>query len=249
MKLGILADIHGNSIALEAVLEDARRRGVEQFVDLGDVLYGPLEPGRTFELLGTVDLIGGVRGNQDRLICDATAQTRRTNATLDFVINDLGPEPLDWLRTLPLTMAIGKDILLCHGSPTSDTTYLLENVVSGRPFVRPEAEIASELGDAMRWPVILCGHTHIPRLVQLRNGPLILNPGSIGLPAYDDDSPVPHFIEAFSPHACYAVLEHSSNGWTASFHRVPYDWRAAAAKARELRRPDWAQGIEFGRME
>jgi diadenosine tetraphosphatase ApaH/serine/threonine PP2A family protein phosphatase len=139
--------------------------------------------------------------------------------------------------------------LLCHGSPSSDTTYLLEDVSHGRPLVRPDSEIRRDLGDSARFPVVLCGHTHVPRLVQLgAAGPLILNPGSIGLPAYDDDTPIPHFMETFSPHASYAVLEKRSRGWSASFHRVPYDSTAAANRARELGRNDWAQGIQFGRM-
>jgi len=86
------------------------------------------------------------------------------------------------LRGLPQTAVVGNEVLLCHGSPASDTTYLLENVSSGRPVVRPEAEIVDELGEYAKSPVILCGHTHVPRLVQLRSGTLILNPGSIGLP-------------------------------------------------------------------
>ena len=256
-RLGILADIHANSRALEAVLDDAARRGIRQFVDLGDVLYGPLEPRRTYDLLKTVDIVAQVSGNQDRLIRDASADGR--SKTLDFVLDDLGwlpsgnrticSEPIEWLRTLPQTAVVDGAILLCHGSPSSDTTYLLEDVSSGRPLVRPESAILEELGDAVSWPVILCGHTHVPRLVQLRDGPLILNPGSVGLPAYDDEAPAPHFMETFSPHACYAVLEKSSKGWTAAFYRIPYDWHAAAARARQLNRPDWAQGIEFGRME
>ena len=249
MQLGVLADIHGNSRALEAVLEDANRRGIRQFVDLGDVLYGPLEPLRTYALLRTVDLVAQVSGNQDRFVRDADDIARSKNATVDFVVNELGREPVEWLRTLPQTAVVGDEILLCHGSPSSDTTYLLEDVSNGRPMVRPEAEIVRDLGDAVRWPIVLCGHTHVPRLVQVRNGPLILNPGSVGLPAYDDDAPVPHFMETFSPHACYAVIEKTARGWTASFHRVPYDWNAAANRARELGRRDWAQGIEFGRME
>lgn len=249
MQLGILADIHGNSRALEAVLDDAARRGVRQFVDLGDVLYGPMEPRRTWEILKSVNLAAQVSGNQDRFVRDATAGTRAGNPTVDFVVNDLGEEPIAWLRMLPQTAVVAGEILLCHGSPSSDTTYLLEDVSGGRPQVRPEADILKDLGDDVNWSVILCGHTHVPRLVQLRNGPLILNPGSIGLPAYDDDAPVPHFMETFSPHASYAVLEKFAQGWTASFHRVPYDWHAAAQRARELDRPDWARGIEFGRME
>ena len=249
MQLGILADIHGNSRALEAVLDDAARRGISQFVDLGDILYGPMEPRRTWEILKTVNHIAQVSGNQDRFVRDATTETRAKNPTLDFVVADLGEEPLEWLRTLPHTAVVANEILLCHGSPSSDTTYLLEDVSSGRPLVRPEAGIVKDLGESVKWPVILCGHTHVPRLVKLRNGPLILNPGSIGLPAYDDDAPVPHFMETFSPHACYGVLEKFAKGWSASFHRVPYDWHAASDRARQLNRPDWARGIEFGRMD
>ena len=246
MQLGILADIHGNSRALEAVLEDAHHRGIRQFVDLGDVLYGPLEPRQTYDIIQSVNLIAQVSGNQDRLIREAQ---KGANPTLDFVLDDLGPGPIAWLSKLPQTVVLENEILLCHGTPASDTTYLLENVSNGKPYVRSEEEIANHLGHAINVPLVLCGHTHIPRLIQLKNGPLVLNPGSIGLPAYDDDAPIPHVMETFSPHACYAVIEKFAKGWTASFHRVPYDWQAAAARAHELGRPDWAQGLEFGRMK
>jgi len=64
------------------------------------------------------------------------------------------------------------------------------------------------------------------------------------LPAYDDDAPVPHVMESFSPHARYATME----GSTISFHHVEYDWNTAARKASELGREDWARGIATGRM-
>jgi diadenosine tetraphosphatase ApaH/serine/threonine PP2A family protein phosphatase len=236
---GILADIHGNAWALEAVLRDAARRGVVEFVDLGDVLYGPLAPRRTYELLRGVNLVAQVKGNQDRFIVDGAP----ANPTLDFVRADLGPEPVAWLASLPAGTVFG-DWLLCHGSPASDTAYLLEDVSTGHPRVRGESEIRALLGDeTARW--ILCGHTHVARLVSLAStGQTILNPGSVGLPAYDDDAPVPHFMESFSPHACYATVDRG----VVSFHRVPYDWGAAAARARELGREDWARGIAAGRM-
>ena len=245
MQLAILADIHGNSRALEAVLEDAHRRGLTEFVDLGDILSGPLEPRKTFDMLKQVRLVAQVSGNQDRAIVEASHPA----PTRDFLKADLGPELIEWLSKLPLTALVADEILLCHGSPASDTTYLLEDVASGRPQVRPDADILADLGEAAQWPVILCGHTHVPRVVQLENGPLLLNPGSIGLPAYDHDAPVPHFMETFSPHASYAVLEKTKRGWSASFHRIPYDHHGAAARARDLNRLDWAQGIEFGRMK
>lgn len=235
--IGFLADIHGNAWALEAVLADARRRRVSEFVNLGDVLYGPLAPRRTFELLTEINLVAQVRGNQDRLILDGPE-----NPTLDWVRCDLGEGPLRWLADLPL-VATYQNWLLCHGSPASDTCYLLEDVSGGLPRVRTEREIENLLqGNKARW--IGCGHTHVQRLVRLNSGKTVVNPGSVGLPAYDEEVPVPHVIESFSPHARYASVEDT----TVSFHLVEYDWNTAARKATELGRPDWARGIATGRM-
>lgn len=232
-----MGDIHGNAWALEAVISDAHRRGVSEFVDLGDVLYGPLAPRKTFELLRQIKLVAQVRGNQDRLILDGPR-----NSTLDWVRNDLGQQPLDWLAALP-PIAMHQDWLLCHGSPSSDTVYLLEDVSAGFARVRSESEIEDLLGNThARW--VLCGHTHVQRMVRLTSGQTIVNPGSVGVPAYDDAAPVRHVMESFSPHARYAIIEDSA----VSFLHVEYDWATAAMKARELGREDWARGIATGRM-
>ena len=63
------------------------------------------------------------------------------------------------------------------------------------------------------FPVILCGHTHIPRAVRLADGRLIVNPGSVGCPGYDDDEPVSHKVETGSPDACYAILSKVGGRW------------------------------------
>jgi diadenosine tetraphosphatase ApaH/serine/threonine PP2A family protein phosphatase len=96
--------------------------------------------------------------------------------------------------------------------------------------------------------VIVCGHTHIPRLVRLANGQTIVNPGSVGLAAYSDDTPVPHAIENYSPDASHAILEKTETGWDATFRNVPYDTREASRTAAELRRSDWAHQIATGRV-
>ena len=186
-----------------------RRRGADVLLNLGDVLCGPLEPRATFERLRNEGVLLTVRGNQDRQIYDASEQDRRGNPTLNFAIEDLGEEAIQWLRSIPETAAFENEIFLCHGTPSSDETYLLEDVASGRPLLKPEEEIVRLLGDVPH-PVILCGHTHIPRLVRLASGQIILNPGSVGLPAYSDDQPNPHAMENYSPHASYAILTKSS---------------------------------------
>ncbi len=235
--LGVISDIHGNVWALEAVIADARLRGATEFVDLGDVLYGPLAPRKTFELLHRIKLVAQVRGNQDRLVVDG-----RGNPTLDWVRRDLGREPIDWLASLPPLASHG-DWLLCHGSPSSDTVYLLEDVRAGYARLREQKEIRNLL-EGTQAPRICCGHTHLQRLVRLSSGQTIVNPGSVGLPAYEDDMPVRHVVESCSPHARYATIE----GSTVSFHQVEYDWTAAAARARELGRDDCARGIAAGWM-
>ncbi len=234
MRVAVLADIHANVWALEAVLADVRKRGCDAVWNLGDILHGALKPRATYELLRAEDVALTIRGNQDRELDD-------------WMIRDLGAEAVDWLRGLPATVVFEDEVLLCHGSPTDDCCYLLEDVSSGHPVVREDGEIVGLLGGASK-PVIVCGHTHIPRLVRLANGQMIVNPGSVGLAAYSDALPVPHAMETYSPDASYAILEKTPAGWDVTFRRVPYDTREAVRTAAELGRSDWAYQITTGRV-
>jgi diadenosine tetraphosphatase ApaH/serine/threonine PP2A family protein phosphatase len=215
--------------------------------NLGDILYGALKPRATYDRLRAAGDLLTIRGNQDRQIYEATEQARRDNPTLDYVVKDLDAEPIEWLATLPPTAIFEEEIFLCHGTPASDETYLLEDVTSGRPMIRPEAEIM-RLVRSTRHPVIVCGHTHIPRLVSLANGQIIVNPGSVGLPAYSDDAPVAHAMETYSPHASYAILTKAGVTWDVSFRKVPYDFVPASQCAASLARNDWARAIATGRV-
>jgi putative phosphoesterase len=246
-RLAILADIHANVWALDAVLAHAKKSGIDAFVNLGDTLYGPLKPHATYERLLHENVLATIQGNQDRLIFEAGERDLASIPTLAYVIRDLGEEPIRWLSELPKTAVVENDIFLCHGTPGSDTIYLLEDIMEGLPEVRSEGAIR-ELLQGVHQNVILCGHTHIPRVVELSTGQLIVNPGSIGVPAYDDIDPVRYRMQTFSPHACYAILEKNSAGWNVSLERVAYDHQAAAEYARSLGRDDWSRGIATGRM-
>jgi hypothetical protein len=109
------------------------------------------------------------------------------------------------------------------------------------------AEVLQRAGDAQA-SLILCGHTHVPRSVLLDDGRLIVNPGSVGLQAYDDDLPYPHKAENGSPHARYAIVERTAGGWAVEHYAVAYDWNAAAEVAQRHGRPDWATALRTGRM-
>ena len=234
MRIAVLADIHANVWALEAVLADVRKQGCDAVWNLGDILNGALRPRATYELLRGAGIALTISGNQDRELDD-------------WMIRDIGVEALGWLRGLPATAVFEDEVLLCHGSPADDTCYLLEDVSCGHPVVREDGEIFALLGGASQ-AVIVCGHTHIPRLVRLANGQTIVNPGSVGVAAYQDDSPVPHVMENYSPDASYAILEKTAAGWDVTFRKVPYDTREAARTAAELGRSDWAYQIATGRV-
>jgi diadenosine tetraphosphatase ApaH/serine/threonine PP2A family protein phosphatase len=195
--------------------------------------------------LQTIDAVT-IQGNQDRDIYQATAARMEKNPTLAYVINDLGPGPIDWLRSLPQTQTLADEIFACHGSPRSDMVYLLEDVMHGFPVVKAEEAIQKEL-DGFAFPVILCGHTHMPRVVQLSSGSLVINPGSVGVPAYDDDLPTYHAMENYSSLASYAIVEKREGGWRVDLLKVPYEHALAAEQARRQGRDDWARWIATGR--
>ena len=245
MRIAALSDIHSNVFALEAVVRDARQRGAELMLNLGDVLYGPIAPRATYDLLGEHEFVT-IRGNQDRQIYEATTEEIDSNPTLRFVFNELGETPINWMKTLPVDRQINDDIYLCHGTPTNDMVYLLENVETGRAHLRSDSEIIELLGGQSS-EIVVCGHTHIPRTVALDSGQLVVNPGSVGLPAYTDDEPVFHSMENFCPHASYAIIEEGVSGWTVQQVKVSYDYQKAAKEAANRQREDWAHFLTTGR--
>jgi predicted phosphodiesterase len=246
LKFALLSDIHGNLWALSAVLDDAKRRGITQFINLGDILYGPLKPLETYTLLKTLDVIT-IQGNEDRIVYEFDQSGGETHPTLAYMLQELGKEPVEWLASLPQTTVIADEVFACHGTPSSDLVYLLEDVSSGLPTVREEAAILSHL-EGINYPVILCGHSHIPRFVQLSSGQLIINPGSVGVPAYDDDVPNYHVMQNYSPFASYGVLEKQNDAWHFELLKIPYDVHAAIQQAQHQGREDWAYWVRTGRV-
>ncbi|WNZ58074.1 metallophosphoesterase family protein [Microbulbifer sp. EKSA008] len=246
MRIAVLSDIHSNIYALDAIVADLKKRGADLTVNLGDILYGPIAPRLTYERLMEQGYTT-IRGNQDRQIYEATPTEIESNPTLQFILKDLGVEPLLWMKQLPPSLQITDEVFLCHGTPSSDLIYLLEDTSSGRPQIRSNHEILNLLGKIPS-KVILCGHTHQPRCISVSSGQLVLNPGSAGLPAYTDSEPQPHIMETFSPHASYALIERSKNGaWSAEFFKVSYDTDKAARAAIAQGRDDWGFYLSTGR--
>ncbi|MGV3553144.1 metallophosphoesterase family protein [Rhizobium sp.] len=245
MRFAAIADIHGNALALEAVLADIAAQGIVDIVNLGDTLGGPLENGRTADMLVGLDL-PTVRGNHDRYLIDrdvADMHQWETDAHIQ-----LSPAHFAWLRGLPPALVWRHEIFLCHATPADDNTYWLEGVSpDGHVHLRPLADIEA-LAAGIDQSLILCGHSHLPRAVALSGGRLIVNPGSVGCPAYDDVAPHVHKVEAGTPHASYAVVERRGNVWLPTFRQVAYDHMAMSRLAASKNRPDWARALASGRL-
>jgi predicted phosphodiesterase len=243
-QYAVMSDIHGNIWALEAVLEDIGRRGIKHIINLGDTVYGPLEPQATVERLMGLPLIS-IQGNEDRVLFEKPVSP--ASLTAERVMKRLGRESIDWLAAQPTTAVAGKELFLCHGTPASDETYLLERALPRGGSLNDFAFIQGQLASVAQ-PVVLCGHSHIPRAVHMSGGRLIVNPGSVGLQAYTDDTPEPHIMECGSPHARYAVLSKIRDQWSIEAMSLPYAWEKAADAARKNGRNDWAAWLERGRV-
>lgn len=241
-KIALLSDIHGNLAALDKVAEDLKTRQVDAVFNLGDHLSGPLWPRETLEFLVKQDWIH-ISGNHDRQL--GYGDPARHGPSDRYAFEQLNPEGLAWLRALPAQLSVAGHFLLFHGTPVSDKTYLLETVGQGGLRLASQAEIRARLGTVSA-SVLLCGHTHLPRAVEIGPGQLIVNPGSVGLPAYDDDQPEYHKAECGSPHARYAILEQRAGQWIPEFILVAYDYQLAADQARRNGRPDWAAALQTG---
>lgn len=244
MKIAAISDIHGNLDALDAVLADIALRGVDMIVNLGDIVSGHLQPRATAARLMALDL-PTIRGNHERQLFGDPARMGESDA---FARTQLLPEQLAWIAALPATLRLRKDVLLVHGTPQSDLVYFLDSVTPQGSRAATPAEVAERAGAADA-ALILCGHTHMPRSMRLDDGRLVVNPGSVGLQAYDDDHGHPHVMENGTPHARYAIAEQGADGaWTAHFHAVAYDWEQAARLALANGRPDWVTPLRTGRV-
>ena len=264
-RLAIVSDIHGNLPALEAAWAEIERAAPTLVVNLGDIASGPLWPRETVQWLMAHAAADPARwrtlaGNHERQAL--APDVARMGASDAYAARALGAPERDWLGALPATQWLLDEVLLCHGTPASDLVYFMETVVPGfgvdggrgvRAATAAElsaraAEVpAGDTRSGLAAALILCGHTHVPRAMAVPGGPLVVNPGSVGVPAYDDVHPLPHVIENGSPDARWALAERDRHGaWHVQLRSTPYDWRSAVARALANGRGDWADALATG---
>jgi predicted phosphodiesterase len=219
MRIGIIADIHGNGPAFDAVRRDLERRGADQVVNLGDLVFrgpAPVECLAAARAMGVPVLLGNTEvwltEPEPKLPGALIAVREWTRARLrDEDLADLAGYAAD-LRL----EAAGQRLLFVHGSPRSNMEFLF-------PFT-PEAELQAAL-DGCEADIVICGHTHWAFQRRL-GGVQLIGVGSVGLP-FDGDS-----------RAAYALLDVTADGVSLTQVRLGYDGEQTLALAAERGFPD-----------
>jgi predicted phosphodiesterase len=224
--IAVLYDVHGNLAALDAVLEDARAAGAEQWVLGGDYALFGAWPAETVARLRELEPAVWIRGNVDRWAGDPTAapDDEGLQAAIADCRGALGDAVADELGALPFEAELA-GARIVHASPVSDLR-------SFAPAPDPEDE---ELLDGTTHPRLLFGHTHVQFSRPAASADVeLVNPGSVGVPLDGD------------PRAAYALIHPDR---TLELRRVGYDTAAAVAALRETfgTRP-WVEMIT-GRLE
>jgi len=247
MRYLVLTDIHANLEALDASIVDARSRGYDHALVLGDLVGYGADPNAVVERVRGLKPLAIVRGNHDKVAC-GVEQAEGFNAvaksaarwTLDVLI----PEYRTWLAGLPEGPIEVDDVVeICHGSPFDEDAYIFDELDALRAL-----KIASR-------PLCLFGHTHYPVTFELSPegfdsiGPAVagesvvtlkpdskylMNPGSVGQPRDGD------------PRAAYAIVD--TNRRCVELIRLTYAVEEAQAKVIRAGLPEvLAQRLAVGR--
>ncbi|PSP68237.1 metallophosphoesterase [Halobacteriales archaeon QH_8_67_27] len=224
MRVGVISDVHGNRVALEAVLEDMP--SVDRLVCAGDVVgYNPWhaecvaairgegETGLSDEAEAMLpdDGVPTVMGNHDRAVAfdQAYGFNDMAAAAVDHARETCSADQLEWLGDRPEQRLVCDDrMLVVHGHPQDPDRYTY-----------PEEYAADMLGDEA---VLVMGHTHVQGHEAFDDG-LVMNPGSVGQPRDGD------------PRAAYTVVDFDSRETEA--RRVAYDVDKVVDAVREADLP------------
>jgi diadenosine tetraphosphatase ApaH/serine/threonine PP2A family protein phosphatase len=135
-----------------------------------------------------------------------------------------------------------------HATPAYDDRYVLDDIASGVLVRAPMDKVVRRLRPIEERIVVL-GHSHRPDLVRLPSGTIVINPGSVGCPAYEDPTGQAHVSESGAPHARYALLDlDNDKDPEVMFLALAYDYEAAAKRAESNGRPEWAHALRTGFM-
>jgi putative phosphoesterase len=217
-RVALISDLHGNEVALAAVLKDITRVGTDVTVCLGDVAtLGPDPKG----VLSSLRELGCqcIMGNHDDFLLSPALVRTYTDipivvSAIEWTHAEMSNEDLEFVNTfvreLEVPLEAGQTLRLFHGSPRSNVEDLLATTL-------PD-DLEAMLGDR-RATVMAGGHTHVQMLRQHR-GVLVVNPGSVGMPFHEYVGGGPPTL---MPHAEYAVVDAKGGNVTVELRRVELD--------------------------
>ena len=218
MKIAVLSDIHGNHPALEAVLDEAGRLGIERFFVLGDIVGYYYHPDRVMGMLGGLN-VDMVQGNHEGMLMAAIEDPAkaeeiraRYGSGIEMAIEKLSREQKEMLAGLPSRKRVdvaGVGFELCHGSPWDRDFYVYPDAETGL--------LDRCLVDGADF--VLLGHTHRP-FVYSKGGVTVVNAGSVGQP------------RDMGGAAGWAVVNTALR--TARLIRTPYDISGLVSEVREV---------------
>ncbi|MFP4005479.1 MAG: metallophosphoesterase family protein [Candidatus Hadarchaeia archaeon] len=226
-KIGIIADIHSNLNALDAVLNDMPK--TDKIVCAGDLVgYGP-QPNEVLDRMKSQNILS-VTGNHDYAITKKNFEMLEEigRKAAEWTFKELSEENLEYLRKLENKKVLnesGYEIFICHGTPRNPLKEYLSPSASNRTTLKMTQNVNSD--------VIILGHTHVP-LNRTLQGKMIINPGSVGQP------------RDRNPNASYAILELSEKKEITQ-KRVEYDTKKTAEKIKEAGLPEkLSNRLHFG---
>ncbi len=218
MKIAVLGDIHGNSLALQAVLADVRAQNISKLLITGDLVGYYYHPAEVLAALADLNY-EMVQGNHDGMLGDyavwddrmKTDYKNKYGSALELAVGQLNDKHINMLKGLPWRREItieGRNLLLCHGSPRERDEYIYPDA--------PES-VFDRLVNKGQYDLVIMGHTHY-QMRQKHNDVLFLNPGSVGQPRDG------------RPGASWAIID--PTGLEVEFRLTPYDLSAVAVEAR-----------------
>jgi predicted phosphodiesterase len=234
MRVAILSDIHGNAVALDAVLADIATHGpFDQIVVAGDLAWSGPRPREVVDRVRATRA-AVIRGNTDAFFDAGAGETPdgkdpgRFATQLMWMHSQLGPERVAYLRNLPfshrITPAEGHDLLVVHANPRD-----MDQALFPRLSDENLDSLLLENGQEPGWRALAFGHLHTPYVRWWRNR-LLVNVASVGLPMDGD------------PRAAYAIMTWEGDAWRAEHRRVFYQ---AAIVAHEMRTLGLPRGKHF----
>ncbi|MDP4090301.1 MAG: metallophosphoesterase [Bacillota bacterium] len=213
MDIAVLADIHGNYIALECCLEYVLSRNISTFFFLGDYIGELAYPDRTMQMLYYMndrDECYFIKGNKEDYWLKYRADGEKgwkdknsASGSLLYAYNALTSRDLDFFAHLQpvqeITVGEMPPVTICHGSPNKINEKML-----------PDNDRTMEIMNSVKTSTILCGHTHVQSKI-VHSGKCVLNPGAVGMPLFSEGK------------TQFLILHGNDGTWSEEFISLQYD--------------------------